>query len=115
MIPAGMFRNIGRAGVSRFLGNRTAVGAAVGGLYGAMSDNTSVLGGALMGAAAGRYLGAGFLSAAHSGKGLGFNASLRAYGSAFKRGFSNMARRDFRRVMSNRGMNRISSTLKGWI
>lgn len=115
MIPAGMFGNIAKAGASRLLRNRTAMGAIAGGMYGAFSDNTSMVGGALMGAAAGRYLGAGFLSGAYSGRGLGFNASLRAYGKAFGRGVSNMARRDFRQVMSNRGMNRIRSSLKGWM
>jgi hypothetical protein len=116
MIPAGMFRNIGRAGASRFFGNRTAVGAVAGAGYGAISDDTSVLGGALMGAGAGRYLGAGVLSAMHSGRGLGFGASVRAYGQAFGRGVSNMARRDWRRlrVASNSGVNRVRSTLKGW-
>ena len=115
MIPAGIFRNIGRAGASRLLRNRTAMGAITGGMYGAFSNNTSIVGGALMGAAAGRYLGAGFLSGAYSGKGLGFNASLRAYGRAFGRGVTNMARRDFRTIMANRGMNRIRSSLKGWM
>ena len=110
-----MFGNIAKAGAGRFLRNRTAMGAMAGAGWGMMSDDTSVMGGALMGAAAGRYLGAGAMSAAYSGRGLGFNASLRAYGRAFGRGVSNMARRDFRRVMSNRGVNRVRSSLKGWM
>jgi len=115
MIPAGMFRNIGKglatAGAARFLGNRTAIGAVAGGLYGAMSDDTSVLGGALMGAGAARYLGAGFRLAGRAKW-----AGTFGYGRVFGRGMINRAGLDWRgiKMMSNRGMNKIGSTLKGW-
>lgn len=112
MIPAGMFRNIGRAGAANLLRNRTMVGALTGAAYGAVSDNTSVLGGALMGAAGGRYLGAGLKRAAMSGSGLGFRGSLGAYARSFGTGMLRVMRRD--KLWANRGINRISSSLKGW-
>lgn len=44
-------------GARASLGMRAGVGAAIGGAYGAFSDNTSVFGGAMMGAGAGVALG----------------------------------------------------------
>jgi len=123
MIPAGMFRNIGKeifAGAGRFLGTaagRTAMGAAAGGLYGAFSDNTSVLGGALMGAAAGRYLGTGIRNAMRfRGAGLDFGAHAWGMGKSFMFGTVARARLDWKgaRIMANKGASRIASTLKGW-
>jgi len=97
-------------------GRRTAIGAGVGAGWGMASGDTSVIGGALMGAGGARYLGAGFKRAALSGRGMGFGGSLRAYGSAFGRGVVNRARLDFRgtRVMANKSINKVQSTLKGW-
>jgi hypothetical protein len=112
MIPAagGFLSGIaGMAGAASLLRNRTVIGALAGAGWGAMSNDTSVLGGALMGAAGARYLGAGIK---RMGIARGFGASARAFG----RGAMNRARLDWRgvRMMSNRGMSRIGSTLKGW-
>ncbi len=79
---------------------RTAIGAAAGGLYGGMSDDTSVLGGAVMGGVLGRYGGAGLSRAIrpHVGAGLGFNGHMRAAASMFAQGL---------RVQGSRDMNSI--------
>ncbi|RKZ06472.1 hypothetical protein DRQ25_13840 [Candidatus Fermentibacteria bacterium] len=112
MIPAGMFSNIGRAGAARFFGNRTVLGAMGGAAWGAVSSDTSVIGGALMGAAGARYLGAGFKRAGLGG----LRGGIGSYGRAFGRGVVNRARLDFRgaRTLASQGKNRIQSTLKGW-
>jgi hypothetical protein len=92
----------GRQGLAQMAANpalrRTAIGAAMGGAYGGMSGDTSVLGGALMGAGLARYGGAGMLAASRSGRGLGFMGSVKAYGTAFGGGVANLARRDAMRV-----------------
>lgn len=61
-------------GAGRFMSTRnglgTMAGAAVGGAYGAFSDDTSVLGGMAMGAVAGRYGGEGVRNARAAFRGL---------------------------------------------
>lgn len=86
-------------------------GAAAGGAYGAASDDTSVLGGALAGAGLGglgaRYLGAGVRRAGTAGRGMGLMASGRDYASKFGRGVWGQMRRDFSGVTlaANKGIN----------
>jgi hypothetical protein len=106
----------GASAISRLAGSRTAMGTIAGGAYGAMSDDTSILGGALMGGAGARYLGAGFKRASMVGGGMGFGGHARAYGRAFGRGVVNRARLDYRagRILANRGLNRVGSSMKGW-
>lgn len=110
-------------------------GAAVGGAYGAMSDNTSVLGGAikgsLLGAVGARYGGAALRRTGFASRGIGVAANaVGTYGSLGKAaamGIRNQAMMDYRilsRVAkssahgvvqsANRGYSSISSTLKGW-
>lgn len=100
-------------------------GALAGGLYGAMSDNTSVLGGAAMGFGIGRYGGAGLRAMRGIGAGLPFGAHARAMFGAGLRGMSGMARGDISRAWNYgvsrggiwgrrlyRGYNRVASTLR---
>lgn len=73
-------------------GQGALIGAGIGGAYGAMSDNTSVLGGMAIGAGLGaggaRYGGAGLLAATKGFTG-GFNPR------AFGQGVKNMVGRDY--------------------
>jgi hypothetical protein len=112
----GFFSTVGTymAGAARYAG-RTGMGAAAGAAYGMMSDDTSVLGGAIMGAAGARYLGAGFKRAALAGRGMGLGAHALAYGKAFGTGMINRARLDYRGAMmgANRGLNRIRGLGRG--
>jgi hypothetical protein len=122
----GFFSKVGTylAGGANAMGSRTLkgamYGAGTGGLYGAMSDDTSVLGGmmsgALMGGAGARYGGAGALAGAHTGRGIGFKASMGTYAKAFGGGVANMAKRDAMRlrvmgtsavIKANRGYGKI--------
>lgn len=88
-------------------------GGAAGGLYGAMSSDTSVLGGMVAGAGLGagsaRYLGAGFISASKVGAGQKLGAHAKSYGQAFGRGVLAQAKWDYRgaRMAANQGYNRI--------
>lgn len=93
---------------------RTAIGAAMGGAYGGMSSDTSVLGGALMGAGAARYGGAGMKMASNAGAGMGFASSVKAYGGAFARGVAGRARLDARgaRMMANQGYGKFRSMFR---
>lgn len=103
----------GRSGLAAMAANpalrRTAIGAGIGGAYGAMSGDTSVLGGAMMGAGVARYGGAGMKMARNAGAGMGFGGHAIAYGKAFAGGVANRARLDARgaRMAANRGYGRI--------
>lgn len=109
---AALGRGVGAAG-------RTALmGAGAGGLYGAMADDTSVIGGALIGAGAGlagRYGRAGIR---HTRKYLGGQGATTYSGAA--RGFGGAVSRRFMRdvegvsMRANRAINSVGSTLKGW-
>lgn len=106
-----MNRAAGLAGMGQAAGylanNSTARGAflggVAGGIYGANSRDTSVLGGAFLGAGIGaggmRYGRAGILAGAHSGRGIlsPFGAG-KAYGAAFAGGVRNKAGRDLMRA-----------------
>lgn len=75
------FGNVG--GYRSLFRNRTALGAMAGGAYGAYSDNTSIVGGALMGAGAARYGGVAISSglsafARTGGRSMGFRAGYGA-------------------------------------
>lgn len=85
----------GMAGVGR----RTLGGAAIGGAYGGMADDTSVLGGAMMGAGIGRYGGTGAMMARNSyrawqgaGMGVGFRGGMM--GMSFGHGAMLQMKRD---------------------
>jgi len=97
---------------------RTAIGAGAGAGMGLFSDDMSMIGGALMGAGLGRYGGAGAMGGlrAAGAPGLGALGTTRAFGGGFGRGVWGMARADVHgtRMLANRGMNRIRSSLKGW-
>ena len=99
------------SGAARRTLTGAGVGAVAGGLYGAMSDNTSVLGGALVGAGLGagaaRYGGAGLKMASNAGRGMGFKASASDWGQRFGRGVVGRARLDFRGAtqLANHGLN----------
>jgi len=107
------------SGTSRRTLMGAGVGAGLGGLYGAMSDNTSVLGGALTGAGVGaigaRYLGAGFRTAAGAGRGMGLRASAGDYGKRFGMGVAARARLDYRgaRLAANQAVNGFTGMFRG--
>lgn len=112
------WRGMGAAG-------RTAtIGAGVGGVYGAFSDSTSVLGGAAKGAGAGlglRYGRAGLRSAMRYTAG---PHSVRGAMRAFGGGAGRRMVRDARHLrphaygavrLANRGLGKINSHLKHWV
>lgn len=99
----GMFRNpIGRSALA---------GAALGGIYGGFSDNTSVLGGMTKGAIGGAALSIGVGTAGRAiaagsiarRAGMGFGGTMRAMGNASK---------SYIGGTFNRAYNPIKSTLK---
>ena len=103
---------------------RNAVfGAAAGGVYGAMSDNTSVLGGALSGAALayggtkygyeGAYRGAGIGTAMANARGLEGMEAAKLISNAGYRGARRQVMSDFNsvRLKANRGYGRVKSSL----
>jgi hypothetical protein len=96
----------------------SALGAAAGGMYGAISDDTSVLGGALFGLGAGRYGGAGLRLANRGGARLGLGAHSALAGKRFGLGAYGQMRRDYRSMGAflggNKSIQRVGSTLKGW-
>ncbi len=101
------------AAMSR-VGRGAMTGAAMGGAYGAMSDDTSVLGGAmggaLMGAGAARYGGAGLRRARLGQRGIGVSApGMRGAMMGFGKGAYNMMRQDYRGAVmqANKGYGRI--------
>ena len=101
------------AAMSR-VGRGAMSGAAMGGVYGAMSDDTSVMGGAmggaLMGAGAARYGGAGLRRAALGRRGIGVSApGVRGAVMGFGKGVYNAARMDYRGTVmaANKGYGRI--------
>jgi hypothetical protein len=112
VVAGAAWRGMGAAG------RTAAVGAGIGGLYGAFADNTSVMGGAMMGAGmglAGRYGRAGLRAA---NRALGPKGSpTYGLGSAFMGGVGRRFARDIRgpSMLANRGFNRVRSTLKGWL
>lgn len=91
-------------------GRGAILGGAAGGLYGALSDNTSVLGGATMGAGlgavGGRYGITGWRGAMAGGQPGLWNATKR-FGSAV----ASQARSDYRgaRLMANKAVNGFSA------
>jgi len=103
------------------VGRSSIIGAGIGGAYGGVSDNTSVLGGA----AAGALLGGVGRQAWSTGK-IGINsyrtnlaknlAAGAPSGMARGNAASIAANRMWRgnTLMANRAINSISSTLKGW-
>ena len=104
--------NLGRLGMYAAKGGlgRTTAGAMWGAGYGAMSDDTSVLGGALMGAGITRYGGAGIRRARLGMRGIG-TANPRTLGmfGGFGKGAWNKLRMDYRvaRLQANRGLGKI--------
>src|SRR5688572_323024 len=91
---AGNWGKLGMYGLSRAGG--TGIGALAGAAYGGMSDDTSVLCGAMMGAGLGRYGGAGLRRAARGGAGMGFGAHSLHAAKGFGRGAWGQMRADFR-------------------
>ena len=129
-----MFKNLvkgmtgyGSVAASMFSRNPTAygaaAGAAAGGLYGAMSDNTSVIGGMMMGAGMGAVGGRYGTSAIRRGRlgargiGVGGTSTVtgaRGFLAGAGRGIANRARMDYRgaRLSANSAFNGIKSSLK---
>jgi hypothetical protein len=121
----GIGKSIGNIGWMAAQGKagRTAQAAVLGGAggaaWGALSSDTSVLGGAMMGAG----LGAG--GARYGGRGLAVGRGARAAGMSLKSsigygtlGAGRLAYRDAKRsgaaIMSNKGVARVRSSLRGW-
>ena len=108
--PRAFWSGLGAAGKS------TLAGAAAGGLYGAMSKDTSVLGGAIMGAGLGRYGASGFRRGMLGYRGIGVSGAGGLSGAfrGFGRGVRNAFSRDFRgaSMLANRGYSRIWSGMK---
>ncbi len=108
----------GRTGLAQMAANpalrRTAIGAAMGGAYGVVSDDTSILGGAMTGAVMGRYAGAGVAAARGAGRGMGFRASMGDYAKRFGMGVAARARLDARgaRMSANQGYGKFRSMFR---
>ena len=99
------------------MGRGVLGGAAAGGLYGAMSEDTSILGGAMMGAglgAAGVRYGMPAAKVFRNMRGAGFG--IRSAGRGAASFAAGLAKRDARGVAlaANRGYGRVRSSLKGW-
>lgn len=102
------------------VGRTAAYGAGVGGMYGAMSGDTSVIGGAMAGATlglGGRYARAGFRGGMRTGGGVGFREAVGAYGRGFGQGIQRRAIADYKGVSmrSNIGFNKIRGLSRGWM
>lgn len=115
----------GLRGAAGLAGMQTAYGAMAGGLYGAASSDTSVLGGMAAGAALGRYGGAGLrgglrgyrtgsMGAPAMGPLRGRDRMMSAIGRGGARAFG-QARADFRWLMSNgrASAGQLGATLRG--
>lgn len=96
-------------------------GAGAGAGYGALSNDTSMIGGALMGAgmgaAGGRYGASGLRRARLGKRGIGVSGlGTRGAAQGFARGVRNKAMMDFRgaRLAGNQAISRVGSTIKGW-
>jgi hypothetical protein len=114
---ASMGKGMARSAWASQAGRRMIIGAGAGAAYGAMSDNTSVLGGAAMGAVAGRYTGAGLRRAALGYRGIGVaSPGLRGALSGFGKGVTNTLRMDYRgaRMLSNRGIGKMRGIYANW-
>jgi hypothetical protein len=107
-------------------GSGTAQGAIYGGIagsmYGGMSDTTSIVGGAAMGAGIGagiaRYGASGIRRASLGQRGIGVSRpGPTGAAMGFMMGVRNRAMMDVRgaRMTTNQGMNKIRSSLKGWL
>jgi hypothetical protein len=102
-------------------GNRTGrgaiIGAGLGAAWGAVSDDTSVLGGAAigagLGAVGGRYAGAGFVGARGAGAGMGLGAHAKDYASKFGSSVWGQVRNDFSgaKLAGNRGANAVTTAV----
>jgi hypothetical protein len=107
-------------------------GAGVGGMYGAVSDDTSIIGGmmggAALGALGGRYGAAGSRRAGLGYRGIGVGGDktvtgIRGAMAGFGRGIRTKGRMDIANLQrgakgismtANRGLGRIRSSLKNW-
>ena len=109
-----------KAGWNNTYGRAGMIGAGVGATHGAVSDDTSVLGGAMMGG----VLGAGGMAGLRYGR-AGLYAGLTGQKgnrwAATRGAMSNRMGRDVRdfhnmgtTLNSNLGFRRITSTVKGW-
>ena len=108
----GIFSRMGTymAGAMGNTGRRTLIGAAFGGTYGAMSDNTSIIGGAMMGAGLARYGGAAVRRGMLGYRGIGVSTpGIRGAIMGANRGIRNRGMQDYRRsrVLANRGYSKI--------
>ena len=120
----------GRKGAAGLIGaaigtrGTTAAGAFYGGLaggmYGAASNDTSILGGmamgAGMGAGAGRYGRAGLRRGKLGKRGIGTSVpGMRGAAQGFGRGVRTQAQMDYRgsMIIANKAKNRLRSSLKG--
>lgn len=109
------FRGAGRAAGSAYnafmRASPTTKGAVLGAAWGAVSDDTSVLGGAVMGAGMGRYGASGMRRAALGYRGIGVPGARGAMSAArgFGRGVWNRMRMDYRgaRMATNDGLGKI--------
>jgi len=95
-----------------------AMSMVAGGAYGAVSDDTSILGGAFMGGAAMRYGGSGLRRGLLGRRGIGVpNPGMGGAIRGFGKGVRNRAIMDARgaRLMANQGFQKVGSTLKNWM
>ena len=90
-------------------GNPTVWGATLGGAWGMASDDTSVLGGAAIGASAGRYGAAGWRLADRAARIGGIN-TFRGSSAAIWRGMRNQGQADWRMAW---GQGRSAATYIG--
>jgi hypothetical protein len=100
-------------------GRTAAMGAGIGGLYGAIADDTSVLGGAAMGAGiglGGRYARAGFRAGTLPLNNRPFSAFGSAVGRRFARDFASVGAyaQKGATLAGNKAYNALPSSLKGW-
>jgi len=113
MIPSGLFKNIAKGTANTAwkglggAGRAAAIGAGIGGAYGAVSSNTSVLGGAVMGAGMGlgvRYSQSGIRATSRYARG---PISTRGVASQFVGGAGRRMKRDFgiSAIKANKGFN----------
>lgn len=111
---AGNWARLGWGAAKGQLGARTQttmLGAIAGAGWGVMSNDTSVLGGALIGAGIGRYGGAGLRRGRFGYRGIGVSGAQGKMSAVegFVRGVWNRGSMDFRsaRMMANQGYSKI--------
>lgn len=108
-----MLKGAAAAAMRTGAGRAAAYGGLAGAGWGMMSSDTSVIGGALMGATAGLGLRYGKFGARAAMRANSFGYQM---GPAFTGAVDRRFMRDFRGgvIAANRGYNRIRSSMRGW-